>query len=303
MRALPLPSIVSGKNLPSWLIVALLTLLYGPILVHWYDGWLNKSIDIEHEYFSHGLIGLPYAAYIVWQNRERWRELRDRSHPIGAFLLALGAVFYFNGTALWVNLSFPLVLAGICFWLKGIEGFKLQGFPLLLTALATPNPLPYLITPYTFPLQVFIASVAGFLLQHAGFNVTVDGVYIAVEGKMVEVAPYCAGLKMLFTSLYVTLLLLHWTGTIGDRRKTRFLLFSAVAISVGANIIRNALLAWFHGTGQRRNFELLHDSWGGDLYSVMMLLVIVLVFQILQYRDATRERTPSVEAGARDEEG
>jgi cyanoexosortase B len=303
MRALSLPSIVAGKNRFSWAIVAFLVLLYGPVLFHWYDGWLNKSIDIEHEYFSHGLIGLPYAAYLVWQNRQKWQRLENRSHPIGAFLLTIGAIFYLTGTPLWVNLSLPIVLAGICFWLKGVAGFQLQGFSLLLTALATPNPLPYLITPYTFPLQVFIASVAGFILQHAGFDVTVDGVYIAVEGKMVEVAPYCAGLKMLFTSLYVTLLLLHWTGTIGDGRKTRFLLLSAVGISVGANIIRNALLAWFHGTGQKQNFTLLHDSWGGDLYSVMMLLVIVLVFQIVQYRDATRERTSAMEVGTNDEQG
>lgn len=301
MRASQLSSLASEKNLLSTIVGALLVLLYGPVLFHWYDGWLNKSIGIEHEYFSHGLIGLPYAAYIVWLNRHKWQDLENRPHPAGAFLLALGGVFYLAGTSLWVNLSFPIVLAGICLWLKGREGLKLQGFPLLLTALATPNPLPYLITPYTLPLQVFIAGCAGFLLQQAGFNVSVDGIYLAVEGRMVEVAPYCAGLKMLFTSLYVTLMLLHWTNTIGDGRKVRLLLASAFAISVGANIIRNALLAWFHGTGQESNFELLHDSWGGDLYSVLMLLTIVLVFQIVQYREAIRRSIPPVEANTGDE--
>ncbi|MFM6060037.1 MAG: exosortase, partial [Microcystis aeruginosa] len=182
-----------------------------------------------------------------------------------------------------------------CLWLKGKEGFKLQGFPLLLTALATPNPIPYLITPYTLPLQVFIAACSGFILQQAGLDVSVDGVYIAVEGRMVEVAPYCAGLKMLFTSLYVTLLLLHWTNTIENGRKTCFMLLSALGISVGANIIRNALLAWFNGTGQEENFKLLHDGWGGDLYSVFMLLLILLVFQIMQYREAVRKQSPAQE--------
>ncbi|WP_422661987.1 cyanoexosortase B [Pannus brasiliensis] len=301
MRASQLSFLASEKNLLSGTIVALLALLYGPVLFHWYDGWLNKSVGIEHEYFSHGLIGLPYAAYIVWLNRREWQSLPDRSHPAGAFLLALGAVFYLAGTSLWVNLSFPIVLTGLCLWLKGREGLKLQGFPLLLTALATPNPIPYLITPYTLPLQVFIAGCSGFLLQQAGFNVSVDGIYLAVEGRMVEVAPYCAGLKMLFTSLYVTLMLLHWTNTLGDGRKVRLLLASAFAISIGANVVRNALLAWFHGTGQDKNFELLHDSWGGDLYSVMMLLTIVLVFQIVQYREATRRSISPVEVNSGDE--
>ncbi|NEO47987.1 MAG: cyanoexosortase B, partial [Moorea sp. SIO4A3] len=34
-------------------IIALLVIIYGPVLMHWYNGWLNKSISITHEYFSH----------------------------------------------------------------------------------------------------------------------------------------------------------------------------------------------------------------------------------------------------------
>ena len=75
-------------------LIGLLTLLYAPILLHWIDGWLRKSISIEHEYFSHGVIGLPFAAYIVWVNRKRWQRLVEPSQPtiglekfIGALLL------------------------------------------------------------------------------------------------------------------------------------------------------------------------------------------------------------------------
>ncbi|MFM7794752.1 MAG: archaeosortase/exosortase family protein, partial [Microcystis panniformis] len=78
-------------------------------------------------------------------------------------------------------------------------------------------------------------------------------------------------------------------------RKTCFMLLSTFGISIGANIIRNALLAWFHGTGQEENFKLLHDGWGGDLYSVFMLLLILLVFQIMQYREAVRKQSPAQE--------
>ena len=67
----PSLSPVSHKNRQSWLMIGFLAVIYGPVIFHWYDGWLNKSISTEHEYFSHGLIGLPYAAYIVWQNRKK----------------------------------------------------------------------------------------------------------------------------------------------------------------------------------------------------------------------------------------
>ena len=270
------------RNLTNVLVFGLLSLLYGPVLWHWSDGWLNKNIDIEHEYFSHGLIGLPFAAYIVYQQRKKWQRLENRSHPLGLALVVLGAVFYLTGLDQFVYFSFPIILAGVCLCLKGLSGLKLQWFPLLLVILATPNEIPYLITPYTFPLQQFIASVAGFILQQAGLKVAVEGIYLSVQGRFVEVAPYCAGLKMIFTSLYVTLMLLYWTDTIGDRRKVFTMLGSAVGISITANIVRNALLAWFHGTGQDSKFVWLHDSWGGDVYSALMLLSIVGLFRLLE---------------------
>ncbi len=160
-------------------------------------------------------------------------------------------------------------------WLKGIPGLKLNWFPLVLIFLGTPNSIPYLITPYTLPLQQFIASVAWFLLTLLGVNTQVDGIYLYVNNIPVEVAPYCAGLKMLFTSLYVTLLLLDWTGNLKNKGRVITLLVSAVTISVTANIIRNTFLAVFHGNGMHNAFDILHEGWGGDLYSVGMLGTIV----------------------------
>ncbi|MBD2742097.1 cyanoexosortase B [Coleofasciculus sp. FACHB-1120] len=262
-------------------IVALLMILYAPLLWHWYDGWLNKNISIEHEYYSHGLIGLPFAAYISWSNRQHWRELPDKSHPVGAALLGLGGVFYLSGITDLINLSFPAVLAGLCLWLKGVPGFKLQGFPLLLIFLATPTQIPYLLAPYTLPLQRFIAGTAGFILTQFGMNVTVNQIYLFVGGRIVEVAPFCAGLKMLFTSLYVTLMLLYWTGAWASRTKTILLVVGAVAISVSGNIVRNTLLTFFHGTGQEKAFDWLHEGWGGDVYSACMLGLIVLLLNVI----------------------
>ncbi len=256
-------------------IFGFLVLLYAPLLLHWVDGWLNKSISIEHEYFSHGIIGLPFAAYLMWLNRKKWHRLQNTAHPLGAVLLSIGGVFYLSGIPEWVNISLPTILAGLCFWFKGIPGFRLQAFALLLIFLATPTALPYLLVPYTLPLQSFIAGTAGFILNQLGMEVVVDGINIYVNGRIVEVAPYCAGLKMLFTTFYVSLMLLYWTGALLSRRTTTWFLSSALIISVIANIIRNTLLSFFHGTGREAAFKWLHDSWGGDLYSACMLLLLI----------------------------
>lgn len=182
----------STQQLLSIAILGVLGLLYAPLLLHWLDGWLNKSISIEHEYFSHGIIGIPFAAYLSWLNRKQWQRLPDSTHPVGAFLLLIGGVFYLSGIADWVNLSLPIILAGLCLWFKGIAGLQLQGFPLVLVFLATPTFVPYLLVPYTLPLQSFIAGTAGFILNQIGMQVTVDEINIYVSGRIVEVAPYCA---------------------------------------------------------------------------------------------------------------
>lgn len=282
-------------------LVGLLTLMYAPLLVHWYDGWLRKSISIEHEYFSHGLIGLPFAAYIAWTHRRRWQRLdsppdvlnrrafrsKHRQEFVGASLtgavfLLIAGVLYLSGLPDPVNLSFPLLLTGLCLWLKGLPGLKLQAFPLLLVFLATPSEIPYLIAPYTLPLQAFIAGSAGFTLAQLGMDVTVQNIYLSVGGKLVEVAPYCAGLKMLFTSLYVALMLLYWTNNLRSRPIVISFLTGTIAISILANIIRNTLLAYFHGTGQNAAFHWLHDGWGGDGYSAAMLGLLVLLLRQLE---------------------
>ena len=276
-----LPPIID-RNLFIGGILLFLALLYTPLIVHWYDGWLNKNIGIIHEYFSHGLIGLPFAAYIAWTNRKLWRRLPDNPHPLGAALLILGGIFYLSGLTDWVNLSFPIILAGICFWLKGIRGFKLQAFPLLLVLLSSPNSVPYLIEPYALPLQSFIAGFVGFILGQFGLNVVVEEINLYVGGKIVEVAPHCAGLKMLFTSLYVGLMLLYWMGTLQSRRKSILFLITAASISVIANIIRNTLLTLFHGTDNVAAFEWLHEGWGGDFYSACMLGILVILINLLE---------------------
>jgi cyanoexosortase B len=259
----------------SGAILSLLVILYAPLLIHWVDGWLSKNISLEHEYYSHGLIGLPFAAYICWGKWDRWRQLPNDPHPLGAILLLLAGVFYLSGLSDLVNLSLPMILAGLCLWLKSIPGFQLHRFPLLLVFLATPTEVPYLLAPYTLPLQHFIAGTAAFILSQLGMNVTVEQIYLLVGGRVVEIAPYCAGLKMLFTSLYVSLLLLYWTGALASRTKTILLLLSTVVLSVTANIIRNTVLTFFHGTGQEQAFRWLHEGWGGDLYSACMLILLI----------------------------
>jgi cyanoexosortase B len=271
---------------PGLALLSLWTGLYAPLLLHWCDGWLNKSISIEHEYFSHGLLGLPFAVYVAWERRQHWQKLPNAVkgwEAIAGLALWMGSlVLYFGNLPDLINLSLPIGLVGFCLWLKGSAGLRLQALPLLLVLLATPNQIPYLLAPYTLPLQQFIAGTAGFLLVQLGMDIQVEQIYLFVNDRIVEVAPYCAGLKMLFTSLYVGLIMLYWTGVWRSRWKTTIFLLGIVFISVAANVIRNTLLTYLHGTGQDQLFHWFHDSWGGDLYSAGMLFFLILVLRSIE---------------------
>lgn len=261
-------------------------LLYVPLLGHWVDGWLQKSISLEHEYFSHGLLGLPLAAYIAWEKRPHWMATPQPSADniarlIGGALIVSSIVAYLSNIVDAINLSLPLILVGLCLWLKGKRGLRIMAFPLILVFLATPTELPYLIAPYALPLQRFIAGVAGFILFQLGIDVQVSQIYLFVNNRTVEVAPHCAGLKMLFTSIYIGLALLYWSSSIKYRQTIVPFLSGTVVISVSANIIRNTLLSYFHGMGHNAAFVWLHDSWGGDLYSALMLGSLIPFLQLI----------------------
>ncbi len=269
-------------------IIGLVGILYVPLLWHWGDGWLNKSISIQHEYFSHGLLGIPFAMYLVWEARSHWETLPDKLHWSAVPLLALAAALYSSRLPDLMNLSLPLLLLGLLLAIKGLAGFRLYWFPWLLVLLSTPTQLPYLIEPYVLPLQAFIAAVAGFILLQFDINVEVDSIYLSVNNQLVEVAPHCAGLKMLFTSLFMGLILTYWTGLYHSRLRTGLFFIGIIGVSIIGNIIRNTTLAFFHGAHMSAAFDWLHESWGGDLYSAAMLGMLIVLIQLLErYAPAT----------------
>jgi len=210
------------------------------------------------------------------------RSLTTKTHWLGIVLLLLTATFYNSQLPDLMNLSLPLMLAGLLLLLKGIAGSRLHFFPWLLVLLSTPTQLPYLIEPYILPLQSFIASCAGFILMQFDIDVQVDGIYLSVNEQLVEVAPHCAGLKMLFTSLFMGLILTYWTGLNRSRLRTSIFFIEIVGVSVIGNIIRNATLTYFHGAQMTDAFHWLHDSWGGDVYAAMMLGVLVVIVRLLE---------------------
>jgi cyanoexosortase B len=277
------PQSKSSRWAIELIVISCLVILYAPLLHHWvWDGWVNKSISIQHEYFSHGILGIPLAFKLVWDKRQNWYQLSDSCHWAGIVCLVVAFVFYASGVMDAVNVSLPLMLTGLLLCLKGRAGLKLMLFPLILIVFSTPTQLPYLIEPYILPLQRFIATVAGTILHGFGYEVEVNNIYLSMNQRLVEVAPHCAGLKMLFTSLYMGLVLTYWTAIYRSKLRTCVFFVGIISVSVIGNILRNTILAFFHGNSMSEAFHWLHESWGGDVYSAVMLGALVLIVNAIQ---------------------
>jgi cyanoexosortase B len=113
-------------------------------------------------------------------------------------------------------------------------------------------------------------------------KVAVDQIYVSVDGRLVEVGAYCSGLKMLFNSFYLGIMLLYWSGAVASRKTTTAFLVGAVIISICASIFRNTLLIFFHGSGQESAFKWLHEEWGGHVYSAAILVLLVPLLNVIE---------------------
>ena len=293
-----IPQFKSSRWVLELIVLGCLGILYGPVLYHWvWDGWINKNISIQHEYFSHGILGLPLAARLVWDKRKVWSRLGDQWHWSGFVCVAIACVFYASGVMDAVNLSLPLMLIGLLLCLKGPAGLRLMLFPLILIVLATPTQLPYLIEPHILPLQRFIATVAGTILHGLGYQIEVNNIYLSMNGQLVEVAPHCAGLKMLFTSLYMGLVLAYWTHLHRSQLRTSIFFVGIMLVSVVGNIVRNTILTFFHGHSMSGAFHWLHESWGGDVYSAVILGSLILIVNAIQKHIPAQLATEPVSVG------
>ena len=78
-------------------------------------------------------------------------------------------------------------------------------------------------------------------------------------------------------------MLLYWRDNWSSRLITGLFLACSALLSVTANIFRNTFLTLFHGTGQEQLFVWLHEGWGGDLYSTVMLALLLPILMGLEH--------------------
>ena len=265
---------------PLWRILLLAGLslwLYGSTIAHLVAQWWHDPN------FSHGFFVPLFAAFVVWQERDRLALLPLRPSwlglPILLAALALALLGQLGAEIFTSRLSLLLLLAGVIVLFQGWILFRALLFPWFLLFLMIPIPA-IIFNQITFPLQLLASKVAAAVLSIAPFGAPLvpvfrEGNIIHLPAMDLAVVEACSGIRSL-TSL-VTLAIIY--GYLLEKRIwVRWVLaLASVPIAIAANSVRiigTGLLVQYWDADKAEGF--FHASWGIIIFIVSLLMLYAL---------------------------
>jgi exosortase len=299
-------SVTFGRSLykPSLISLALV-FLYSTVLLKLGRDWWND------ENYSHGLL-IPFViGYIIWSQRERFKQCLGRPQMAwGASIIGLGLCGLWAGTAgaeLFVQrTSLVLMLAGVVVYFWGVSLLRMLLVPLALLLLAIPIPA-IVLNKIAFPLQLLASRCA--VSAIAAFNIPVlrQGNVIelmplgASQPKRLEVVEACSGIRSLMTLVTLAVVFAYFTYARNDDSdsgngdvtrglgrlksfavwRSLIIVASAVPIAILTNVLRvsgTGVLARFYGTRVADGF--FHSFSGWVMYIVAFLMLFAVGWAI-----------------------
>ncbi|NVJ98134.1 MAG: exosortase [Alphaproteobacteria bacterium] len=245
--------------------------------------------------FSHGVWVPPV---VIWLIQRQWQELDQV--PMRTWLP--GSIIIFGFTSLWLigaaaearviqHFSLVALINTFAITFMGLQAYRVIRFPMAFLFFMIP-----LGEQLVGPLQVVTAKAVIATLSATGVEFTADGVLIQLSGGLYQVARACAGVKFLFTSIVLGVLLCHllfqsW------KRRIAFLLVAALMPIVG-NILRvytTILIA--EASGQAFGKGLDHILYGWGFLSIILILQIAIAYRFSDREIAVPESPSPVPVG------
>lgn len=269
-----------SKTLFSILLFAAAFSLFWPTLLQMEAIW-RHSETYMHCYFI-----LPMSLYMVWQQKERLKQL-----PIRPTLLPLW--FMIPVLALWlsayaIDVGFVSHVSQVIFFqllLWALLGHQLTRailFPLLFLIFIAP--FGESLTPY---LQDITAYIGVHLLRLVDIPVYREGLYLHTPVSVFEVAVACSGLNFLISSTVISLLFAYLYFS-KFYKQLIFVVFS-VLLAIIANGIRAFLLMYIGDKTQ------MQYGFGDDHYYYGWLVFGITVFLSFRIGEKFADAVASVD--------
>jgi exosortase len=231
------------------------------------------------EDMGYGFIVPIVIAWIVWNDRARWRKLPIEPSAWGFAVLGaaacLQAASAFGAGLFAASVAFVLSVAGVVLALLGFTWLRAWAFPFLLTLFMLPK-LAIVYNQVTLPLQLLATRLAGGMLSAAGFMVIRDGNILNVAGHSISVVEACNGIRYLLPLAFLALVFAYAGGAKVWIRSV----MAAAAIPIA--IIANALRVAFSGLSPVLTTGTLHALLGTIIF-LLCLGLLAGIFHLLAH--------------------
>jgi cyanoexosortase A len=261
---------------PDWLLWG----VFG-LLVSFYFSLIVKA-SYSYDHISAIALGLSAILYRLWQRRGNlkfypsltawwigilllfWVALKCLVMPEeDTFLRILPAIAAFG---------FALVTSG---W-RGLGQYWLEGLILLFFLTTT---MPGVVNSELVHTARLTAGLTSGLLWNLGFDAYHQGVTVYLPQASVEVQGPCSPTIPIVRLLEMTVFFLAIYPTTWLQR---FLLpIAAVAIAIGINSLRIAILAVVNAARNPQSFDFWHDGTGSNIFSIINVIVFWLFWELL----------------------
>lgn len=235
------------------------------------------------EDMGYGFVVPFVIAWIVWNERARWRKLPVQPTAWGFAVLATAACLQvasaFGAGLFAASVALVLSIAGVVLAMLGFAWLRAWAFPFVLMLFMLPK-LAIVYNQITLPLQLLATRLAGGMLSTAGFMVVRDGNILNVAGHSISVVEACNGIRYLLPLAFLALVFAY----AGGAKVWIRLVMTAAAVPVA--IIANAIRVAFSGLSPTLTSGTLHALLGTVIF-LLCLALLAGIYHLLTTLQAT----------------
>lgn len=248
---------------------ALLVLCYGDALWGMAQEWATDD-DMSHGFF------VPLVAgYVIWQRRDRLASIPLSSNRLGLVLIVWAACQLVAGTMgaemFVARTSFFVALVGTILYLAGTAMVLELAFPLFLLLFMFRIPA-IIYKQITFPLQLFASAVAEKTLSLLGIPVLREGNILELASQRLSVVEACSGIRSLLSLSFLSLIYAYFFDEKPWMRGA--LLIATVPIAVAANAFRVTMTGIVSEWKKEFAQGFFHSMEGWVVFLIAFLILI-----------------------------
>jgi exosortase len=239
--------------------------------------WMIPLFMHHDSNYSHGFL-IPFVClWLLWQLRDRLKDIVVCPARSGIWVIAVGLVIHVMALAVKVDfvsaLSMIMTIVGIILHLFGWRMMRFLVFPVGFLFFMIPFPDVFTIF-LTYKLKIMATHEAVAMVNAIGIPCIAEGAKIILPDTFLEVGAPCSGIRSLISLLALGTLFAYLLNISIIRRTIVFL--STIPIALLSNVIRITLLCLVaHIYGKEAALP------GGFFHDFSGLLVFVIAFGCL----------------------